>query len=51
LKVFDFGLQQAGAEVGAFRVAAEKFDKAGLGELEKLFALPKGVIGIQSDCR
>ena len=50
LQVSYFGLQQAGAQIGAFRVSPKKLDKAGFGELEKLLALPKGVIGIQSNC-
>ena len=49
LQVSYFGLQEARVQVGPFGVSRQKLDKARLGELEKLLALPKGVISIQSD--
>jgi hypothetical protein len=51
LQVSYLGLQQARAQIGPFRVSRQKLDEAGFGELEKLLALPEGVISIQSDRR
>ncbi len=35
--------------IGTFGVFRKQIDKAGFRELEKMLALPQGVIGIQSD--
>lgn len=49
LQISFFGLQQACAQIGTFRIFCEKLHKAGFRELEEMLALPQRVIGIQSD--